>query len=80
MIKAKIPEKFLVYWYINYLFPNIDKYVGMLGSLTKEKFMLCAQQPNIPHSPWLSTDPPKPTPSPHVDGVTGSISHSSIGQ
>ena len=80
MIKAKIPEKFLVYWYVNYLFPNIAKYVAMLGSITKEKFMLCAQQPDIPHSPCLSTDPTKPTPSPDVDGVTGSISHYSIGQ
>lgn len=64
----------------------------MLGAVTKEQVNQRAQHLDliysqegtlyniIPHAPRTSNEKPHPIPEPHVDGIVGSLSSSSINQ
>jgi hypothetical protein len=64
----------------------------MVGEATEEQAILHAQHLDliysqsgtlydiIPNAPRSSTDPKKPNPGPHVNGVVGFVSHASMNQ
>ena len=87
MIKADIPDQFLVDWFVKCLLPYIAKDVALSGVTTEEEAILRAQQLDLvysqsrvlyqifPNAPRAETDPTKPTPGPHADGVIGSTAN-----
>jgi hypothetical protein len=92
MIKTQILDNLLMEWFTKSLLPTISKDVAMVQVATEEQAIMHAQHLDliysqlgtlydiIPHAPRSSTDPKKPNPGPHVDGVVGSVSHASVNQ
>ena len=85
LIKAFIPPKFLLEWFLKSLLPYITKDVSTSGVQNKEQTIFTAQELDliyaqsrllyeiIPNSLRSSFDP-KVKPGPHVDGIVGSTS------
>ena len=85
MIKDTIPDEFLVDWFVKSLLPYIVKDVALSGVNTEEEAILRAQQLDLvysqyrvlydilPNAPRAETDPTRPKPGVHADGVIGSM-------
>ena len=85
MIKATIPDEFLVDWFFKSLLPYIAKDVALSGVNIEEEAILRAQQLDLvyaqsrvlydilPNAPREDTDPTRPKLGVHADGVIGSI-------
>ena len=85
LIKAIIPPKFLLEWFLKSLLSYISKDVSTSGVTNEEEAILRAQQLHliyshygilyeiIPDAPRLTHNVEKPKPRPHVDGVVGSV-------
>jgi hypothetical protein len=87
MIKVNILDQLLEDSFTKSLFPPIARVVSMGGAITEEKAISHAQYLDlvysqsdtlydmIPHAPFLSNEPSRPTLEPHADGVVGSITN-----
>jgi len=85
MIKASIPPKFLLEWFLKSLLPYISKDVSTSGVTNEEeaifkawKLELIYSQSGIlyeiiPDASRSITDPSKPKSGPHADGIVGSV-------
>jgi len=85
LIKADIPDQFLVDWFVKSLFPYKVKDVAHSGVKTKEEAIIRAQKlylvysqsrvlyDILPNAPRSEMDPKKFTPRPHADGIVGSV-------
>ena len=81
LIKAEIPDQFLVDWFVKSLFPTLSKGVAMSGDMTGEQLIQSAQQMDfiysqsgtlcdlIPLAARPAFDPARPSKGPHADGV-----------
>lgn len=84
LIKASIPNQILEDWFTKSLFPPIDHDIAMGGAITKEQAISRAQYLDlvysqsstlydlIPHDPFPTYDPSKPSEA-HTDGIIGSL-------
>ena len=89
-LKATIPPEFLLEWFLKSLLPYISKDVSTLGVTNEEEAILKAQQLDLIYSqsgilyeiiseaPRPTHDVEKPKPSPHVDGVVGSVNSPTV--
>lgn len=85
LIKADIPQEFLLEWFLKSSQPYISKDVSLFGVFTEEKAIFRAQhleliysqfgvlQKILPDTPRSKVDISKPKPDPHADGLVGSI-------
>jgi hypothetical protein len=90
LIKATIPPKFILEWFLKSLLPYISKDVMTSRVFTEEQVIFRAQQLEliysqsgmlyeiIPDAPRSTLDLTKPKSGPHVDGIVGSSQRKSI--
>ena len=90
LIKATIPPKFLLEWFLKFLLPYISKDVSISGVTNEEEAILRDQQLDliysqsgilyeiIPEAPRLMHNVEKPKPGPHADGVVGSMNSPTV--
>jgi hypothetical protein len=91
MTKTQILDKLLMEWLKKSLLPLIAKDAAMAEVTIEEQVIMRAQHLDliysqsgtlydiISHAPRPLTDPKKPYPTPHTDGVVGSVSHAFVG-
>jgi predicted transcriptional regulator len=91
-VKAPIPDVLLEDRFTKYLLPKISCDVSMSGAVTKEDVIEHSQHLDliysqsstlydiIPQAPHSSNDQSWPAPGPHVDGVIGYVSSSTVNQ
>ena len=92
MVKTPILDALLVDWFTKSLLPKISCDVAMSGAVTEEDIIGRAQHLDLIYSqsgtlydiilqaPRPSNDKPRTAPGPHVDGVIGYVSTTSISQ
>ena len=85
LIKAKILPEFHLKWFLKSLQPEISKDVSLSSISSEEKAIFQAQQLELiysqfgtlqkilPDAPRSKFDLAKPKPSPHADGIVGSV-------
>ena len=90
MVKAPILDALLVDWFTKSLLPKISCDVAMFGAVIEEDVIRRAQHLDliysqsgtlydiIPNAPQPSNDQPRTAPTPHADGMIGSVSATSI--
>ena len=91
-MKAPIPYALLEDWFMKLLLPKISCDVAMLGAVTEEDVIRHAQHLDliysqagplydiIPQAPRPSNEKPQTTLGPHVEGMIGYVSTTSISQ
>ena len=90
IIKAEIPPDFLLKWFLKSLQPEISKDVSIFGVYSEEQAIFRAQQLELiysqsgtlqkilPDAPRSTVDIGKPKPSPHANGIFGSIDANAV--
>ncbi len=90
LIKAEIPPEYRLEWFLKSLIPEISKDVSMSGVYFEEQAIFRAQQLELiysqsgilqkylPDSPGSKVDAAKPKPSPHTDGIVGSVDTNTV--
>ena len=86
LLKKKLLDQLLSYWFLKSLFPTLLKYVSMSGAMTEEKLIQSAQQMDliysqsstlydlIPHATSPVSNRARTPKGSHADGVIGSVS------
>ena len=92
LVKALIPHALLAYWFTKSLFPKISCDISMSRAVTEEDDIRCAQHLDliyskcgtlydiIPQAPCPLNDKSRSAPGPHVDGMIGYVSSSTVNQ
>jgi len=90
LIKAKIPPKYHLEWFLKSLQPEISKDVSMSGVYYEDQAIFRAQQLELiysqsgilqkylPDAPGSKVDLAKPKPGPHADGIIGLVDTSTM--